>query len=243
MAMIETERRALETLLGYAFREPQLLESALTHSSRRNELGPEVVMEDNERLELLGDAVLGLVVTAQLLESFPEWSVGRLNRAKGDLVSAPALYAVARRLDVGRYLQLGPGEEKTGGREKPNLLADAVEALVAAIYQDGGQEAAAQFVRRTLWDEAVRNGAEHLGQADPKSALADRLRDLGWQSTADYRLVETRGPDHCKRFLVEVYAEGRALAAAEGLTKKSAELAAARLALAQLPAAPATRNS
>jgi ribonuclease-3 len=236
--MIESERRELETLLGYTFREPRLLESALTHSSRRNELGPDVVVEDNERLELLGDAVLGLVVTAQLLESFPEWSVGRLNRAKGDLVSAPALYAMAQRLGVGRFLQLGPGEEKTGGRQKPNLLADAVEALVAAIYQDGGQDAAQQFVRRTLWDEAVRDGAEHLGQADPKSALTDRLRDLGWQSAADYRLVETTGPDHCKRFRVEVYAEGRSLAAAEGLSKKAAELAAARLALEQLSSGP-----
>lgn len=236
--MIDTERTELESLLGHAFHDPRLLDRALTHSSRRNELSPEASGEDNERLELLGDAVLGLVVTAQLLESFPEWSVGRLNRAKGDLVSAPALYAVAQRLDLGRFLQLGPGEEKTGGRQKPNLLADALEALVAAIYQDGGLEAAENFVRRTLWDSAVREGAEQLGQADPKSALSDRLRDLGWEQP-EYRLLETSGPDHCKTFRVEVCAEGRKLSVAEGLSKKQAEIAAARLALEQLPARPA----
>lgn len=233
--MIETERTELEALLGYFFHQPGLLESALTHSSCRNEMGPGAGVEDNERLELLGDAVLGLVVTAQLLESFPEWSVGRLNRAKGDLVSAPALHAVAQRLDIGRFLQLGPGEEKTGGRQKPNLLADAFEALAAAIYQDGGLEAAGQFVRRTLWDEAVREGVEQLGQADPKTALSDRVRDLGWEQP-EYRLVETIGPDHCKTFRIEVYAGGRSLGVAEGLSKKQAELAAARLALEQLPA-------
>ena len=231
--MVETERTELETLLGYTFRRPSLLESALTHSSRRNEAGPGAAVEDNERLELLGDAVLGLVVTAQLLESFPEWSVGRLNRAKGDLVSAPALHAVAQRLEIGRFLQLGPGEEKTGGRQKPNLLADALEAVVAAIYNDGGLEAATQFVRRTLWDEAVNDGVEQLGQADPKSALSDRLRELGLEQP-DYRLLETSGPDHCKIFRVEVCAAGRSLGVAEGMTKKQAELAAARLALEQL---------
>lgn len=240
--MIATERTEIEALLGYAFGQPRLLESALTHSSCRNEAGSGAGVEDNERLELLGDAVLGLVVTAQLLESFPAWSVGRLNRAKGDLVSAPALHAVAQRLELGRFLQLGPGEEKTGGRQKPNLLADAFEAVVAAIYLDSGLEAAGQFVRRTLWDEAVREGVEQLGQADPKSALSDRLRELGWEQ-ADYRLLETTGPDHCKTFRVEVYAEGRRLGVAEGLTKKQAEVAAARAALEQLPAGTHARGA
>jgi ribonuclease-3 len=237
--MIETERTELEALLGYSFHQPRLLESAVTHSSRRNELGPGAEVEDNERLELLGDTVLGLVVTAQLLESFPEWSVGRLNRAKGDLVSAPALHFVAQRLGIGRFLQLGPGEEKTGGRQKPNLLADAFEALVAAIYRDGGLEAAGQFVRRTLWDYAVREGVGHLGQADPKSALNDRLRELAWEQP-EYRLLETTGPDHRKTFRVEVCAQGHSLAVAEGPSKKQAELAAARLALDRLPAPSAS---
>jgi ribonuclease-3 len=240
--MLDTERTELEVLLGYSFREPRLLESAFTHSSRRNELGPGAAVDDNERLELLGDAVLGLVVTAQLLESFPEWSVGRLNRAKGDLVSAPGLHAVAQRLGLGRFLQLGPGEEKTGGRQKPNLLADAYEALVAAIYLDGGLEAAGRFVRRTLWEEAARLGAEQLGQADPKSALNDRLRDLGWEQP-DYRLLETSGPDHCKTFRVEVYTGGRSLGAGEGLSKKQAELAAARVALENLSDLSASRGA
>jgi ribonuclease-3 len=240
--MIETERTEFETLLGYSFHQPLLLESALTHSSRRNELGCGAPVEDNERLEMLGDAVVGLVITAQLLQTFPDWSVGRLNRAKGDLVSAPALHAVAQRLDLGRFLQLGPGEEKTGGRQKPNLLADAFEALVAAIYQDGGLDAAGLFVRRTLWDEAVREGVEQLGQADPKTALSDRLRDLGGEQP-EYRLRETIGPDHCKRFRVEVYIQGRSLGVGEGLSKKQAELAAARLALEQLPARSASRGA
>lgn len=233
--MTETERTEFEALLGYTFRQPLLLESALTHSSRRNELGENAPVDDNERLEMLGDAVVGLVITAQLVERFPNWSVGRLNRAKGDLVSAPSLHAVAQRLDLGRFLQLGPGEEKTGGRQKPNLLADAFEALVAAIYQDGGLEAAGQFIRRTLWDAAVREGVEQLGQADPKTALNDRLRDLGVEQP-EYRLRETIGPDHCKKFRVEVYAQGRSLGVGEGLSKKQAELAAARMALEQLAA-------
>jgi ribonuclease-3 len=231
--MVEAERVELEKLLGYHFRRPQWLESAVTHSSRRNEPGGGPPVEDNERLELLGDAVLGLVVTGQLLEAFPDWSVGRLNRAKGRLVSAPALHAMAQKLELGRFLQLGPGEEKTGGRQKPNLLADAYEAVVAAIYMDAGLDAAKSFIQRTVWDAAVTGGLELLGQPDPKSALSDRLRELG-REQPEYRLLETSGPDHCKMFRVEVSADGGALAAAEGPSKKQAELAAARLALEKL---------
>lgn len=231
--MLETERAELEKLLGHRFRQPHWLESAVTHSSRRNEPGAGVRVEDNERLELLGDAVLGLVVTEKLLENFPGWSVGRLNRAKGRLVSAPALVSMAQRLELGRFLQLGPGEEKTGGRQKPNLLADAYEAVVAAIYMDGGIEGARSFIQRTVWDAAVREGLDLLGQPDPKSALSDRLRELD-REQPEYRLVESTGPDHRKTFRVEVSVNGSTLAVAEGPSKKQAELAAARLALEKL---------
>lgn len=231
--MIEAERAELERLLGYRFHQPQWLESAVTHSSHRNESGAGVTVEDNERLELLGDAVLGLVITGQLLEVFPDWSVGRLNRAKGQLVSAPALHAMAQKLDLGRFLRLGPGEEKTGGRQKPNLLADAYEAVVAAIYLDGGMEPAKSFIQRTIWEVAVSEGLDLLGQPDPKSALNDRLRELG-REQPDYRLQDATGPDHCKTFRVEVSVDGQSLAVAEGPSKKQAEAAAARAALEKL---------
>ncbi len=235
--MVETQLAELESLLGYRFRRPDWLDRALMHSSRRYELGPEVASEDNERLEFLGDAVLGLVVTSLLLAAFPDWSVGRLNRAKGHLVSAPSLHAVAQRLELGRFLQLGTGEEKTGGRQKPGLLSDAYEAVVAAIYLDADLEAASEFIRRTLWEQAIQENVELLGEPDAKTALSDRLRELGLEP-AEYRLLEAIGPDHCKTFRVEVYAEGRALAVAEGSSKKQAELAAARIALARLAAGP-----
>jgi ribonuclease-3 len=229
--MTEEDRAALEAAVGYAFREPRRLEQALTHRSRRAPASGEPT--DNERLEFLGDAVLALIVTEYLLSAFPAWDEGTLSKSRARLVSAPSLRRAAERLELGRYLQLGRGEEKTGVRHRPGVLADTFEAVVAAIHQDGGMEAAAAFVARSLLDEAVREHGEALGRLDHKSALQEWLHARGARPP-EYRVVRESGPDHCKRFLVEVRHDGGALATAEAGSKKEAEQAAARQALEML---------
>ncbi len=231
--MIEDERTELESAIGHRFREMSWLERALTHSSRREQAASPV--DDNERLEFLGDAVLGMVVSEYLVKQFPDWSEGQLSKSKGRLVSARSLQAAGQRIDLGRYLRLGRGEEKTGGREKRTLLANAYEALVAAIYCDGGYEAAARFVRRTLLDEMVGAEAEALTAPDHKSALQEWLQSRGWRSPR-YRVIRESGPDHAKIFVVQVSSADRMLATAEGPSKKEAEQAAAQRALARLKA-------
>lgn len=231
--MLASELADLEGHLGYTFQDPSRLELAMTHTSRHGESRDSGAPASNEQLELLGDAVLGLVITHRITDVFSGWSLGRLNRAKAHLVSARMLSAVARRLDLGRFLQLGPGEETTGGRDKPKLLADAYEAVVAAIFRDGGLEPAGAFVLRTLWAPALEEGLGTLGEPDAKTALQERLRELHLEP-GEYRLVASSGPEHQRTFRVEVWMGGRSLASAEGRSKKQAELEAARLALAQL---------
>lgn len=230
--MNEAERARLEARLGHQFRGPEWLDRALTHSSHRPEL-PADRPGDNERLEFLGDAILGLLVSEFLLEMFPDWREGQLSKSKARLVSAGSLHAAAHRLDLGPYLRLGRGEEKTGGREKPAVLADAYEAVVAAVYLDGGLTAARAFVRRSLLEEAIREHGEALGHPDHKSALQEHLQAAG-RPFAEYRVVREAGPDHQKRFWVEVCVGGVALATAEGTNKKEAEQAAARAGLEEL---------
>jgi ribonuclease-3 len=207
--------------------------------------------DDNEKLEFLGDAVLTLVVSESLLSNFPAWREGQLSKARASLVNAGALAEVARRLDLGAHLRLGRGEEKTGGREKPALLADAYEAVVAAIYLDGGLDAARGFIRTSLLDVALdQNGQRgaRLGEPDHKSRLQELLQAQGWPA-AEYRVVTESGPDHRKMFEVEARVAGRAAAVGSGLNKKEAEQAAARGVMVQLmesnagdlAAAPAVR--
>jgi len=231
--MLPNERAELEARLGYVFRDPAWLELAMTHSSRFGETRQTGTQTSNEQLELLGDSVLGLVITDQLTGVFDDWSLGRLNRAKAHLVSATMLSTVARRLELGRFLQLGQGEDRTGGREKPKLLADAYEAVVAAIYRDGGASAAGEFVLRTLWQPALADGLESLGEPDAKTALQERLRGLGLEP-GEYRLVSATGPEHQRVFQVEFRMAGKPLASAQGRSKKQAELKAARIALESL---------
>ena len=233
MGTQEPERRALEAALGHRFGHPEWLERALTHSSRRQELTPEGGAEDNEKLEFLGDAVLGLLVSEYLVRLFPGWSEGRLSKSRARLVSAGSLYAAAQRLSLGQHLRLGRGEEKTGGREKPAVLADAYEAVVAAIYLDAGLDAARAFVQSSLLEEAIRSEAHRLGEPDHKSGLQELLQGRGLPP-AEYRVVSERGPDHRKTFVVEVWVAGKALACATGANKKGAEQSAARVALEQL---------
>lgn len=228
----------LEERLGRAFRNPELLRRALTHSSAIPELrGVDArdvpPPENNEQLEFLGDAVLDLLASEYLVEKFPKWTEGQLSKSRARLVNAQALELAARRLRLGEHLRLGRGEEKTGGREKPALLADAFEAVVAAIYLDGGLTAAKEMLRLTLFELAFEEGSTPLFEADRKSALQEFLQGRG-KPPAEYRLAAESGPDHQKTFQVEVWAEGSCLASGQGSTKKEAEQRAAGTALGRL---------
>src|SRR3984957_4694279 len=233
--MAFTEIAELESILGHQFRDPQLLLQALMHSSRIPERAAEEPAESNEKLEFLGDAVLELVVSEELVHEFPDWSEGQLSKSRARLVNATAISLSAKRLGIGKYLLLGRGEEKTGGRNKPALLADAYEALIAAVYLDAGLEAARGFVRRSLAEGEMAVKAQRLGHTDHKSALQEFLQSRGMAPGAYYVVAET-GPDHQKTFRVEVRIAGQASAMGSGRTKKEAEQSAAIAALIQLGA-------
>src|SRR5579863_2581771 len=217
--MAITEIAELESVLGHQFRDSRWLHQALMHSSRVPERAAEEPAESNEKLEFLGDAVLELVVSEELVREFPDWSEGQLSKSRARLVNATAISLAAQRLGLGKYLRLGRGEEKTGGRTKPALLADAYEALIAAIYLDGGLEAARGFVRRTLVEGAIACEAERLGHTDHKSALQEFLQSRGMAPGA-YHVIAESGPDHQKVFRVEVRIAGQATAVGTGRTKK-----------------------
>jgi ribonuclease III len=229
---IRDEFDELQARIDYRFRDRGMLEHALTHKSRAAEDTTGGVA-DNESLEFLGDAVLGLVVAHALHEQYPGYNEGQKSKIKAQVVSTQSLARHAEQLGLGDHLILGRGEEKTGGRFKQALLADAYEALIAAIYLDGGLDAAARFLHRELKD-ALDQGAlqNYMGQ-DYKSALQERLQALG-RPLPDYRLSGEAGPDHRKVFSVEVVVGGEVLGSATGKAKKEAEQEAARLALVRL---------
>ena len=222
----------LETGIGYPFRQRALLEQALTHKSRAHE---DVTggQRHNESLEFLGDAVLGLLVAEALCERLPDTTEGQKSQLKAALVSTTTLTAMAEAVGLGQHLRLGRGEEKTGGRLKPALLADACEALIAALYLDGGLQAARQFVLGALASEIDAAAKRGFRGTDFKSRLQEVLQRSG-QPLPTYDVVSTAGPDHRKVFTVEVRVAAQALATAEGLTKKDAEQQAAAQALAGL---------
>ena len=222
----------LEERIGHRFRDRDLLECALTHRSRANEDATGAVT-DNESLEFLGDSVLGFIVADTLFRRFPQYDEGEKSKIKASLVSTTTLARHASRLGLGEYLVLGRGEEKTGGRKKHALLADGYEALIAAVYLDGGIEAAREFVAREFAAalDAVRVPA--LAAADHKSVLQEVLQ-ADERSLPEYRVAAESGPEHRKEFEVEVRIGGEVMASARGRTKKEAEQEAARLALARL---------
>jgi ribonuclease-3 len=237
----------LEQRLGYQFLKPGLLERALTHSSAIPELrsghaeesASPAPPQNNEQMEFLGDAVLDMLASEYLLQAFPGWSEGQLSKSRARLVNAHALELVARRLSLGEHLRLGRGEEKTGGREKPTLLADAFEAVLAAIYLDGGLDAVRQVLQRVLFQQALEERGERIAESDRKSALQEFLQGRG-QPPAEYRVARESGPDHQKLFHIEVWVSGACMASGEGSTKKEAEQRAARSALERLEQMPAT---
>ena len=231
------ELEPLERRIGYRFRDRGLLEHALTHRSRVHEDASGGVF-DNESMEFLGDSVLGFVIAAMLFREFPQHNEGQKSKLKASIVSAASLARLAEKLGLGEFLILGRGEEKTGGRRKHAIISDCYEALIAAIYLDGGLLPAQAFIRRqfkALIEEARRGGAHAGFTEDYKSALQEWLQRAG-RGLPTYRLVAELGPAHHRRFAVEIIVEGQVLASAEGRSKKDAAQSAAREALAMLNA-------
>ncbi len=220
---------ALEERLGYRFRDRGLLEHALTHKSKAHE-DPSGGVIDNESLEFLGDAVLGLVVADALFRTFPEFSEGQKSKIKAMVVSTASLAELADRLGLGEHMILGRGEEKTGGRRKQALLADTCEALIASIYLDGGLDAARQFILRELGPHVEAAGQPNYFGRDHKSRLQEALQALG-RPLPIYRVCGEVGPDHRKLFHVEVVVGSETIAQGVGRTKKDAEQEAAKAAL------------
>ena len=217
--------------LGLTFRKPELLQQALYHRSYLNEAASGEV-ESNERLEFLGDAVLGLIVSDKLYKDYPALSEGQLSQIRALLVRWDALAAAAQRISLGDYLVLGRGEELSGGRQRPSNLAGAVEALIGAAFLDSGMARARSLVLQLLkpdLDEIAASGFS----ADSKSEL-QHVAQTRWRQIPQYRLVASEGPDHAKLFTVEVLVGSQVMGRGQGRSKKQAELDAARQALESL---------
>jgi ribonuclease-3 len=220
----------LEDRLGYRFQDPEVLLRAVTHSSFANEAGPGA--PDNEGLEFLGDSVLSFLVAEMLFREEPEAPEGAMSRAKAWLVADANLARVALELGVGEHLRLGVGERRSHGRDKPSVLADALEAILAAVFLDGGIGAARRMVRR-LFRHPVREIAPDGAAWDSKTALQELLQGRGLAAPT-YQVVAESGPDHRKIFRVEVCVDDRVLGQGSGPSKKAAEQQAAQRALEAL---------
>jgi ribonuclease-3 len=246
---VEAVLKELEAALGHRFEKPELLVRALTHRSLANQQmqdtaeKPGTLAADNERLEFLGDAVLGLVVGEALFLSHPEWQEGELTRVRAQLVSRHHMAKVATGISLGDHLRLSRGEDRSGLRRKSTVLSNTMEAVIGALFLDGGMEPVRTFARRYVMGDTVEHLAEQLrsGAAlgNYKSALQERLQ-AERAGAPVYRVKSESGPDHRKRFLVEVRLKtaegepGKPLARGSGTTKKHAEQDAARKALARL---------
>lgn len=217
--------------MGYAFKNKDLLENALQHSSYANEHRGGG-MRSNERLEFLGDAVLGVVTADYLFRKHPDLPEGDLTRLRAALVCEDSLHEVAQSLELGRHLKLGRGEEQGGGRRRPSILADATESVFAAVYLDGGMEAASELIHRVLLDKGREEAVEER-RRDFKTELQELVQRKSG-STLGYRLVGSTGPDHAKVFEAAVLLNGEVFSTGTGHSKKEAEQAAAGAALEKL---------
>ena len=221
--------KSFEDVISYKFNNKSLLETALTHSSFVNE-NRKYASEDYQRLEFLGDSVLGFL-TAEYLFSKENITEGIMTRMRSELVSEKALYKVAKAIDLGKYIRIGKGEEHMGGRERPSVLSDIVESVTAAIYLDSGMDAAKDFVMRFVLNDVHMASAEVSD--DYKSALQELIQHDP-SNILSYELIEEKGPDHSKTFTFAALLNGEVVGTGSGSTKKSAEQAAARNALEKL---------
>ena len=219
--------KTLEEKLGYSFENISLLEHALTHSSYANESRGRCT--SNERLEFLGDSVLGMVVADHLYRNHPDMPEGELTRTRAALVCEESLVKVAKELDLGRHLRLGKGEEHGGGRERPSIQADAVEAVLAAVYLDGGIGSARKIVQRYILSRSQQVNTPR----DYKTALQELVQRTPGKSIS-YRLVGESGPDHCRQFVMQVCVGDEVVGQGSGHSKKAAEQMAAKAAFEQL---------
>ena len=216
----------LETAIGYRFNNITLLQNALTHSSYANERWHDS-LKSNERLEFLGDSILGMTVAEYLYRNFPDRPEGELTRMRADMVCETSLAAVADKIGLGEHLLLGHGEERFGGRKRASILADAVESVIAACFLDGGMEAAKSFVTKYILTEVP---VKQLHNADYKTALQELVQQKKDQ-VLTYALIGESGPDHDKRFQVQVLLNGTPIGEGTGRSKKRAEQDAAHNAL------------
>ena len=219
----------LEEAIGYRFHNISLLQNALTHSSYANERWHNGLLS-NERLEFLGDSILGMLVAEYLFRSFPDRPEGELTRMRADMVCEKTLAAVANSIHLGDHLLLGHGEEQGGGRSRDSILADAMESVIAACFLDGGMEAALQIIRRFILVEVP---VTRLHNADYKTQLQELVQQKRNQ-VLSYSLARESGPDHDKQFEVEVCINGSVVGTGRGSSKKRAEQDAARAAIARL---------
>lgn len=232
MSPIEERLTRLSAAIGYEFRDPALLRRALTHRSYANEQ-PDPRPAHNEALEFLGDAVLEFLISAWLFEIFPGETEGTLSKLRAHTVSSQSLQRQAARIDLGSYMLLNRGEEKTGGRAKSTIQVDAYEAVIAAIYLDGGIGAAAEFVRGQFAERIAAIDPQQIAVVDYKTALQERLQAHGLPAP-QYFIVDTLGPDHRRIFEAEARVGSRPLAIGAGTSVKSAHQSAARAALERL---------
>ena len=219
----------LENAIGYRFQNIQLLQNALTHSSYANERWHNSLLS-NERLEFLGDSVLGMLVAAYLFQTFPDRPEGELTRMRADMVCEHTLAEVANKIGLGAHLLLGHGEERLGGRSRESILADAVESVIAACFLDGGLDAALQFVQKFILVEVP---VTRLNNMDYKTALQEQVQQKKNQ-VLSYTLVGQSGPDHDKQFDVQVSLNGQVVGSGSGRSKKRAEQMAAKSAMEKL---------
>ncbi len=219
----------LEKAIGYQFKDITLLQNALSHSSYANERWHDS-LKSNERLEFLGDSILGMVTAEYLFRNFPDRPEGDLTRMRADMVCERALAVVAERINLGQHLLLGHGEETGGGRQRDSILADALESVIAACFLDGGMDAARRFINTFVLTEVP---VKQLRNTDYKTALQELVQKKKNQSLS-YVLVGESGPDHDKHFAVEVLLNGEVMGRGEGRSKKKAEQDAARMVLEKL---------
>lgn len=215
----------LEKSIGYVFKNKELLNRALTHVSYANEHQ----VESNEKLEYLGDSILEFLSSKYLYLNFPKLKEGELSKARAAVVCEESLYKVAKKHEVNKYIKVGHSEMASNGNEKSAILADSIEAIIAALYFDGGIEVAEKFIIENL-KEAMKIACENVGMKDYKTVLQEKLQVNG-NIDIEYRIIDEKGPDHDKIFVAEVSVNGKVLADGEGSSKKHAEMQAAKKAL------------
>ncbi|MCR5210425.1 MAG: ribonuclease III [Lachnospiraceae bacterium] len=228
MTDVDSAVKLIEDRIGYCFKDKNFIKEALTHSSFANERKINK-LSCNERLEYLGDAVLELVSSDHIFRNYPSMPEGRMSKFRASLVCEEALAQCAERIGLGTLIFLGKGEEQSGGREKPSVTSDAFEALIGALYMDGGLDTARNFIM----EHVLKNAEEHLVTADPKSALQEKVQGMGHE-TIEYRVVSETGPEHDKSYSVELLIGGKVSGSGTGRSKKLAEKEAALEALRRL---------